>query len=126
MKLFKFLSAMSMLLIGTMAFANQESIKLPDTIMPALAEMNIQYVKFAPITVKAGHRVILKGRFFYHSPNGSGWNTAARFAVNTRTLRPLTADNQVRLLRRGTQAEFVNKTTRDWWDNRYGDRKSVV
>ena len=120
MKSFKLILSMAVLLVCGIASAGEETIKLPDTIMPALAEMNIQYVKFAPITVKAGHRVILKGRFFYHSPNGSGWNTAARFAVNTRTLRPLTADKQVRLLRRGAQAEFVNKTTRDWWDNRYG------
>ena len=111
---------MSMLLIGTMAFANQESIKLPDTLLPVQAQMSSKIITFAPVAAKNGNRVILKARFFYQNPAGSGWNSASNLALNTRILRPMTADGKFRLLRRGASAEFADKSTRDWWDKRNG------
>ena len=120
MKSYKLLLIISALLLGCIISAGDESIKLPDTLLQTQAQINSKIINFAPVAAKAGNRVILKARFFYQNPAGSGWNSASNLALNTRILRPMTADGKFRLLRRGASAEFADKSTRDWWDKRNG------
>ncbi|MBR2357242.1 MAG: hypothetical protein IKD10_12825 [Lentisphaeria bacterium] len=129
----KFFSALSALLLTALfTTAAQESLKLPDTQVPTEKNAVSRIVKFPAVKFNSDQRVILKGRFYYQRHKGSGWNTASSLAVNNKKLRPFTMDKKVRLLRRGTAAEFVKIPPREWWDKRsgllifFGDDKGSV
>ena len=116
----KLFSALSLLLLALLPAVGQGPIKLPDTSIPTQKNAVSRIVKFPAVKFNSDQRVILKGRFYYQRPKGAGWNTASSLAVNNKTLRPFTQDKKVRLLRRGTAAEFVKNPPREWWDKRFG------
>ena len=65
------------LLLTAFAVFAQDTIKLPETLIPTNETQTTSTVKFPAVTAQKGCRVILKGRFFYKGEKVSGWNLAS-------------------------------------------------
>ncbi|MBR6372913.1 MAG: beta-galactosidase trimerization domain-containing protein [Victivallales bacterium] len=108
------------LLIGLVGFANSnQSIKLPEIILPSAEQACSKVIRFPAISKVDGKTALLKFRLFYNINATSGWNDLTTMSLNGQQLGRFTASGDERLLRRG-RTMFIKDGSRDWWSKSSG------